>query len=351
MQAGPSQHPLPFAYGDAKVTTPRGDLVTVPFFRAPTDGAWMVPFMLFWQIALQEGVVSRHAWSVEARVYSSRDATPQEIQHLQSMLFLPSHATSDWMVPIDGLAGALEELSLRVHAVEATLKSIEGIKANSSTSGVAHASARGGLAQVLPCTLSRSQLKETYSLKAEFVEYFEDGTPFMAQYNATEEFFCNNPPVGSGIKRSWTLNSLSIKLDSAQEFFGYCRKFEGREPSFELLRDTTLLAKFVSFRIARGNSVNTILMELLNLEALVPFAFFPGACPDIPSVPEAEWDATIKWFKSVVPKYRAESKQPQHKRAMTGKPHLHQVWEHSESNWAELKADYQVSHNLATIPH
>jgi hypothetical protein len=82
---------------------------------------------------------------------------------------------------------------------------------------------------------------------------------------------------------------------------------EGMEPSFEHLRNTTLLAKLYSFRLARGNGWDTMKIEFQNLSNLVVFVFYPGNFTGLPAMPETERLATQKWLKDVIARARREA--------------------------------------------
>jgi hypothetical protein len=145
--------------------------------------------------------------------------------------------------------------------------------------------------------------------------------------------------------------SLSIKMDAVQEFWGYCKKHEGREPTFELLRDTTMVARFLSFRKARNNGVSTMFMCILDLRALLPFTFFPGACPGLPALPQPEVDAVKAWYKEVTARIRAETQKPgSKKRAPSGVP-LAGLWDTLENNWLSFKSDFEVGACMAAWLH
>ena len=65
------------------------------------------------------------SWKVEAHVYHTREASPPEVSKLHTMLYLPSSTKNDLMVPIDNLVECLGELAMRMHRIEATMKSLK----------------------------------------------------------------------------------------------------------------------------------------------------------------------------------------------------------------------------------
>lgn len=277
MEAGPSQQgPRPL-FGEAMVTNPRGDSVKVPFFKDTTvgDTMWVVPMLVFWQAVVQNPVMPRREWSVEAQPFMSRDASPSELARLHTMMYLSTSTTREMMVPLGNLIDCLEELSLRFHSLEATVRSLQGIHANSPGDVVAHSSVRGGFAQPQPCPLTEAQAQEVFSLQALHPEYFEEGTELMEELDAAYDFFMD-PPVGAGLRHSIEAQTIDIWWNSAQQYLGFLKKHEGLEPSLVHIRDTTLLAKFFSFRQARGNGWNTLKMEFVNLGNWFPFLFSPG---------------------------------------------------------------------------
>ena len=101
MEAGPNQQSPQPLFGEAKVTSARGDSVKVPFFKNTSEGdtLWVLPLVVFWQVVVQDPVMSKNDWNVEAFDYSSRDATPQELARLQSMMYLSTSTTREFMAP------------------------------------------------------------------------------------------------------------------------------------------------------------------------------------------------------------------------------------------------------------
>ena len=93
MEAGQAPRPL---FGEAKVTTPRGDSVRVPFFKSSPlgDTVWVVPLVVFWQVVIQEPIMPKGSWKVEAQVYSTREASPEELAILQRQMY-PSASMGD----------------------------------------------------------------------------------------------------------------------------------------------------------------------------------------------------------------------------------------------------------------
>ena len=185
-----------------------------------------------------------------------------------------------------------------------------------------------------------------YGLRSEFPEYYEEGTELDKELDACEAFFFD-PPLGSGLRGPMAPETLSIKLDAVQEFWGYCKKHEGREPSFELLRDTTMVARFLSFRKARKNVVNTMLICILDLRALLPFAFFAGACPGLSALPQPEVDAVKAWYKEVTARIGVEAQKPGSKRKSPSGVSLAGLWEALEASWLSFKAGFEVGACMA----
>lgn len=252
------------------------------------------------------------------------------------------------MVPIEELVACLDQLNLRFNRLDGTIKSMLDIHANSRNGVVAHASVQGGFAQIEECSLNPREVREGYGLWAEFPQYYQEGSQLDTQLDACQQFFFH-PPVGSGLKGPMAPETLEIKWDAAQEFWGYCKKHEGREPSFELLRDTTMVARFLSFRQARNNGANTLFMCILDLRALLPFVFFPGACPGLPAITQQEVDAVKLWYREVTARVRADAQRPgSKKRPHCGVP-LAQVWDGLEARWLAFMADFEVGTPLQ--PH
>lgn len=343
MEAGPSLQDQPSLFGEAVVTTPRGDSVKVPFFKDPeVDGTiWVVPLFVFWQVVVQEPIMSRQDWRVEVGPYHSRNACSWELGKLHNLMYLSTLVNQELMVPLDDLVWSLEQLSLKFHCLEATFKSLQCIHNNSSGDVLNQGSVLGGFAQPQPCPLTSAQAQEGFSLRAEFPEYFEDGTLFMQQVDAAMEFF-DDPPVGCGLKMPIEPQTFDIWLDSAQQYLGFLRKYEGLEPSLEHLRNTTLLAKFHSFRLARGNGWNTMKIEFVNLGNWIPFIFFPGNFPGLPAVPDAARLATKSWIKEIVARALAEAGKPENRRRETPTVHLAQVWEAQEQEWTAMEQEFEV---------
>lgn len=73
MEAGPSQQGSSYQFGE--VTESRGDSAKLPMFKSSSlgDTAWVVPMLVFWQVVVQEPVMSKWAWKVESELYSCRD--------------------------------------------------------------------------------------------------------------------------------------------------------------------------------------------------------------------------------------------------------------------------------------
>lgn len=172
MEAGQPPKPL---FGEAMVRTPRGDSVRVPLFKTSSlgDTVWVVPLVVFWQVVIQDPIMSKGVWKVEAEQHSTREASTEELAILHKQMYLSCATNTELMVPLDGLVSCLDELSLRIHSIEATLKSLETIKSNSVGDVIANASVMGGFAQLTQCPLSRSQVQDFFSLEAEFQEYQE----------------------------------------------------------------------------------------------------------------------------------------------------------------------------------
>lgn len=280
MEGGPSQQqPSRGVFGEAMVVARRGDSVKVPFFKNShvEDTMWVVLLVVFWQVVLQDPIMPRRTWKIETEEHSSREATQEELGKLQRQMYLSTSTTQELMIPLDGLIDCLEDLALRINTIGATVKSLVDVSTHSTGDVLAHRSIMGGFAQPQACTLTQSQVQDCFSLKAEYPEYFQDGTLIMNQLDECYEF-SHDPPVGCGLTHPFPDPTIDIWWDSAQEYLGYLKKHEGFEPSFEHLRNTTLLAKFYSFRVARGNAWNTIKMEFQNLSNLMVFLFHWAAC-------------------------------------------------------------------------
>ena len=333
-----------FHFGEAKVYTPRGDYVKVPFFKNNTRGdeAWVVPALVFWQVVIQEGVVPQGDFEASASQGPYRAAGLDEVRHLQDKPYLSSSIFEEYMVPIGELAQCLEDLNGRFGKLDASIKCLLDIEAHSKDGVVAHNTVQGDFAQIDPCLVPQEQLEEYFSLLATHPEYYEEGTQFRAQLDACKEF-CFNPPVGCGIRKPMTPAMLQTALTKAGAFFGYALNIEGLEPSFGLLRETHILARFFSFRGGRGNSENTKLISISGLKALLPFALWTGACPGVPSIPQIEIDKVIAWYKEVEGRFRASSKVPENKRSKPTTLTLWEVWEHIRSNWELTTTHLQVT--------
>ncbi len=304
--------------------------------------------MVFWHAVLQEPVMPLGCWKVEAQVYHTRETSPLEVSKLHTMMYLPSSTKNDLMVPLDSLVECLGELAMRMHRIEATLKSLENLKLNSLGDVLAQGSVVGGFVQPQTCPLTKAQAQQEFSLKAEFPEYFQDGTVFMDQTDACYKFF-EDPPVGSGLAQSVGAHTVDIWFESAQKFLGYLRKWEGLEPSFVHLRNTTLLAKFFSFRVARENGWNTIQMEFQNLCNLFPFAFSSGSASGIPVVSGVERMATVEWMKEMLARARAEAKKPENRKRAEPTMHLSKVWETQEKEWTTMLGEFEVRNNINIV--
>lgn len=76
MEGGPVQQPPEGLFGEAMVVSPRGDSVRVPFFKNSglEDTVWVVPLLVFWHVVLQDPILPKRTWKVEAQVHSSREA-------------------------------------------------------------------------------------------------------------------------------------------------------------------------------------------------------------------------------------------------------------------------------------
>jgi hypothetical protein len=62
------------------VTTPRGTLPGSPSSRPPLgDTVWVVPLVVFWQVVLQDPIMPKGSWRVEAQQHSTREASPEEL--------------------------------------------------------------------------------------------------------------------------------------------------------------------------------------------------------------------------------------------------------------------------------
>jgi hypothetical protein len=319
--------------------------VKVPFFLCPIrDQAWVVPFVVFWQVVLQEGLLPRDSFILEVEEYFPRDATEAELSHMQQLLYLPPSSTREGMVPIADLASCLGQINLRMHKLDATIKSLLDINASSVNGVVSYGGVQGGFAQIEECMVEH--VGGGYGLRAVFPEYYEKGTELDKQLVACQAFFFN-PPLGSGLRGPMAPETLAIKIDAAQEFWGYCKKHEGREPSFELLRDTTMVARFLSFRKARQNVVNTLLICILDLRALLPFVFFDGACPGLSALPQPEVDSVKAWYKEVTARIGVEAQKPGSKRRAPPEVPLAALWEALENKWLSFKASFEVGECMA----
>jgi hypothetical protein len=113
--------------------------------------------------------------------------------------------------------------------------------------------------------------------------------------------------------------------------------------AFEHLRNTTLLAKCYSFRLARGNGWNTMKIEFQNLSNLIVFVFYPGNLSGLRAVPEAERLATQKRLKDIIARARREAGLPENRKRKATSAHLWQVWETQEEEWKSMMQEYEVS--------
>lgn len=306
------------------------------------DTMWVCPLLVFWHVVVQEPVMSKKAWKVEALPFHSRDASPSELAKLHNKLYLPTSTTWEKMVPLQDMAACLDELSLRYLCLEATVRSMLDIHANSPADVLAHSSTVGGFVQPQPCPLTQAQVNDVFSLKSEYPEYFEDGTELMAQYAAGCDFF-ENPPVGSGLPRPIQPQTIGIWWETVQRYLGYVKKYVGLEPSLVHLRDTALLAQYFSFKQARLNGWSTLKLEFTNLGNWFPFVFMPGKCPGLPAVPESVWGSTKRWMKDIKARCRAEAAIPENRKRKHPDVHLGRVWEVQEQEWRGIEAEFEVS--------
>lgn len=185
-----------FTYGEAKVVTPRGDSVKVPFFRSTTnlDRSWVVPAVVFWHIVIQEGVMSKGTYTVEVEEYATSEASHEELEKLQSQRYIANSTTRELMVPIGELVHCLNEINLRLVCLDATIRSLTDIQDNSTTTMLSHGSVMGGFAQIPTCNLSRAELQDEFSLCATYPEYLEEGAPLSTQWDEAVQFF-RTPPL------------------------------------------------------------------------------------------------------------------------------------------------------------
>lgn len=326
-------------YGEAIVLQSRGDSVKAPFFRALHDKTWMVPVVILYSVAFGGSPLLPQVYVSHMRDAcdrEGRDPLAVEMAHVTGVYTPPG--AYELLLPLPVFIQRLEGLAKEYPFVEATLKSLKSILAHSTHTHTPHFAR---FAQIGECSVVPELLREQYSLKRQYPQYFENGSSFKAQANACQAFFLN-PPIGSGLRAPLTLSTIDIKLDSAQEFWGYLKKHEGLEPSFEHLGNTTLVARWVSFLEARSLAVNTVFMRLLDIKPLLPFCFFHGACPGCCAFSFQDRDHTLRWYKEVTTRYRMEASNPENKRRMLSTVHLHLAWDNLATQFAEVKADYEV---------
>lgn len=92
----------------------------------------------------------RRAWTVEAEVQSSREATQEVLGKLHMQMSLSTSATQELMAPLDGLIDCHADLALRINTIDATVKSLMDIRAHSTGDVLAHRGIMGGFAQPQP---------------------------------------------------------------------------------------------------------------------------------------------------------------------------------------------------------
>lgn len=343
-----------FEVGEATVQNIRGEFVKVPCFldtgycHPRVDRrSWFVPALVFWHVALAGGPVGQQDFVDEVKKGPWRPSGPVEIDELDARMYKYPRSSLEYMVPLDALASCLQGLSQRFAALDGPARSFVGLASNSTMGRLAFASTLDGCPQLEQCPLAQQEVDREYSLGATHPEYYVDGTQLSSQVAAARAFFAN-PPLGCGVRSKVGGATVDIKLQELGEFLGYCKNHEGLEPSVELVASTQLVARFLSFKLARtcgqyrGCSPNTMLICVLNLRFFLPFVSFPGGCPGAPARPPGDVAVTTAWYREVAGKFRAEAKDPSNKRRKASVVPLVEVWEHLDGSWGELLADFEV---------
>lgn len=349
-----------FKFGEAKVKNIRGEFVKVPFYynTLSVDGqsvmfeAWVVPAVVFWNIVMSGGPVSQQGFVDTLKEQADyRMSSMRERNELRDKCY-PVRFPYDYMVPIGELARVLQDMSHRFQALDGPTRSLLDLDANSTVAGLAHTSVLTDFPQIGSCSLPQDQIDGMFSLKATYPEYYENGTELMAQFGAARQFY-SNPPLGSGLKSKVPPGTLQDKLAWVGEFLGYVVNHEGLEPSLEHVANVELVARFLSFKLARrcgqyiGCSANTMLIAVLNLRFFLPLVGFPNACPGVAAIPHEQLARARAWYFEVTAQYRSESKRPENKRRKVAQVGLSEVWDNLENKWGNMLADYEVTCQLA----
>lgn len=200
----------------------------------------------------------------------------------------------------------------------------------------------------IPCPLSEQQLREFYSLDRLAHEQQIDLILYRAQEHQLRQFLGAPKPSqqrkrGRSGMQPLTDPTINTRLGCINEYVGFAAKWQGEQPTMELVMQPQLLSKYGGFMLAKKLGYSTIMKNLSQLKLAVDFinstAYTGGKGWE-------EGDAAIvkDWIASKISQLKWQSNNSTLPSTQT----LFQVWEHHTKKWNEFKEAFKVSRQLAS---
>lgn len=135
--------------------------------------------------------------------------------------------------------------------------------------------------------------------------------------------------------------SIKTRIRHLNCFMGFCINWQGCQASMEPLTDTILIAKYIGFHIARGNTLTTIQQHVFCIKDTVGTIFPQLKCPGVPKLTSMQLQKYLEWTSNVIYRCRSEvAGQPKAEAGCT----LWEVWEHTKAENSKLQGIIEVRH-------
>lgn len=314
-----------------------GDLVSMPVmlnkWSTPPDTSPVVPATLFHEKLIGEEHMAKMKFLEEAQKLSHRNTTTEEDKVLQQWGYLAP--TSHHVVVVESkLLKAMLEKELPSHM--ATIICLEEV---GSWGGVAR-QVKQMFPESLPeCKLSQEQLQEPYSLSVTQPGQAAEGSTWDKQLDHMYTWR-RDPPMSAHAK-AVSESSWQIMEQSLDEFAGWASNYKHLQPNMDLLWQPPLVAAFLAFKKARGNTDSTLLRTAQQLSWVLP-CLEAGNCPQAKAATPSHANKVKDWFKAATAKFRQSVADTTIRQPRQADVTLAEQWEVAEDDWQYVREEYEV---------
>jgi hypothetical protein len=148
-----------------------------------------------------------------------------------------------------------------------------------------------------------------------------------------------DPPISRhGRVKKVGPSTVIILENTLDQYLGFCKGKLGLDPSLDLVMQPQMVAKFISFHIAKGNSPSTKLRSVQQISTVIRFVV-SGKCPGAKTWDPAHVAQCTQWYANLKSDIRIEVDATPKRKCSVG---LADVWTAAESEWGLFLEAYQV---------